>query len=540
MPLLITGGNSRLARAIVAALAETTSLRIVDTRFSDPLPEGAESREGDLRDRDFVTTALEGVDAVLHLAPISLPQTEERTALDYSTRGTYTLMTAALDAGVRRFILGSTLDLFARLPANWKVNESWRPRPEPRVDQLVPWLTELSVRECVRTAPNARALCLRFGRLVDDAEASLLPYDPRWLHSDDAVASIRSALAFEPEEDWRRQGWSIFHITSRRARAPKWAEAARTGFGYQPVHDFAEQARHAEAPAPDTRPWPEVLAPPHPIPSRPIHKVVLFGAGGPVAAAVAQELQTSYTLRRTDLRPLAQITAEENRQSPNAPLPTPLGPPHEYREVDVRDLEQVMAACEGMDAVINCTVLREDPVEAFLVNMLGAYNIVRAAAAHGIRRVVHTGPLMASASGGIGYWWDYDIPGDVPPRPGRDLYAHTKFLGQEICRVFADYYAMEVPVLLYCQFVNPEMDRWVNSFAVSWQDSARAIRRALEVPSLPSPYEVMNITADLPHGRFSNQRAKDILGWQPRDNFESIWDAARRSNEPQRSANEGE
>jgi hypothetical protein len=39
----------------------------------------------------------------------------------------------------------------------------------------------------------------------------------------------------------------------------------------------------------------------------------------------------------------------------------------------------------------------------------------------------------------------------------------------------------------------------------------------------PSPYEVINITADLPHGRVSPARAREVLGWEPRDTMQHLW-----------------
>ena len=74
------------------------------------------------------------------------------------------------------------------------------------------------------------------------------------------------------------------------------------------------------------------------------------------------------------------------------------------REVDVTDFDQVLAATRGMDAVINMTVMRHDPVEAFRVNTLGAYNVIRAAVECGIRRVVQTGPQQVTNTMPGGYW----------------------------------------------------------------------------------------------------------------------------------------
>ena len=54
--------------------------------------------------------------------------------------------------------------------------------------------------------------------------------------------------------------------------------------------------------------------------------LVLFGAGGPLAAVTAQQLAPAYRLRLTDLRPLATIAAEGKPQSKGAPLPAVLPP----------------------------------------------------------------------------------------------------------------------------------------------------------------------------------------------------------------------
>lgn len=525
MRLLITGADGRLARAAMAARDGQDSVVALDTRFTEPLPAGVEGLEADLRDPASVSAALGGVEAVLHLAPLRSSADDELAALDEASRGTYVLATSALDAGIRRFVLGSSLDLFDRLPARWDVTEMWRPRPRPRIEDLRVWLAELSAREVTR-ASDGRVICLRFGHPMDGSEYASLPYDPRWLHIEDAVAGLRRALVFEPP------GWSVFHITSASPHAKvRLAAAGSEPFGYRPAHDFSDSRRaraaRNQAPDPPERSVEEVLAPTSTVRSRPIRNIVIFGAGGPVAAAAASELSTDYTLRLTDGRPIAEIAAAGAHpgQNPGAPVPAPLGAPHECRVVDVTSPDEVMAACEGMDAILNCTVIRRDPAGAFRVNTLGAYNVVRAAVAHGIRRVIHTGPQLVTLHGEVDYSADYDIPADAPPRPGRHLYGHSKYLGQEICRVFADSYGLEIPVLLFSEFIQPEtgQPRPLYPFAVSWRDAARAIRRALEMPALPSPYEVLHVNADLPHGKHTNRKAKEVLGWRPRDDLRHMW-----------------
>jgi nucleoside-diphosphate-sugar epimerase len=293
-------------------------------------------------------------------------------------------------------------------------------------------------------------ICLRFGRVVDTAEIHAQPADPCWLHVDDAVSGVRQALAC------RRPGWSAFHITAAGKQTKvRLGRAAEASFGYTPAHDLMAGSRSNAPGAVSHGHGP--LAPTAPVASRPIRRVVIFGAGGPMGAAVAAELAAHYQLRLTDVRPLAEIAAEgpQPNQNPGSPVPVVLGPPHESRVVDVTNPDDVLAACADMDAIVNCTVIRVHPVNAFRVNTLGAYNIAHAAAALGIRRLVQTGPQLISLHGDGDYSSDYDIPADVPPRPDRHLYGHSKYLGQEILRVFADYYDLEAPVPLFSN-----LSRW--------------------------------------------------------------------------------
>lgn len=509
MHLLVTGADSPLARAFIAALPVDVNIRGVDADFSAPVP-AAEIRSGHLRETDFTAAALEGITHVVHLAPLYTRLSDATATLDEATRGTYQLANAAVTAGVQRLILGSTLDFFAPVWDDCRADESWRPRPQPSLDQLCTWLAEVAVREVARVT-NLTTLCLRLGEVVDDAYAAGHPYDRRWLHVEDGVAALLRALEVEAE------GWRVFHIgaAGERTRVPV-AQAGEEPFSYQPRHDFAGRWE-SEVPTP-------AFQLPAPIPPRPIRKVVVFGAGGPLGAAVAEELAPHFTLRLTDVKPVEELM-NAAPQSPGAPLPVPPQPPHEWRVVDVRDAAQVQAACAGMDAIVNLSVVRHDPADAFRVNAVGAFHVMEAALAQGIARVVHTGPFMLGQRGGAGYDWDNFLVDDIPPRPGIWwVYLPSKLLGQEICRIYAEHYGLCVPTLTFAQFVNPAVrPKRISTLAVSWMDAANAIRCGLEIDGLPSPYEYMHIGADTPLGVFPNEKAKRLLGWQPRDDFREVY-----------------
>ena len=254
-------------------------------------------------------------------------------------------------------------------------------------------------------------------------------------------------------------------------------------------------------------------------------KICVFGAGGPVGAAAANSLRRHYTLRLTDLRAIEDIV---DPQSKNAPMPAAPEPPHEWRQLDITDYEQVVDAARGMDALINVSVLRDELVPAFRVNMVGAFNVMKAAVECGIRRVIHTGPRHVTLIHEADYWQDFDVPDEAPLHPGSDLYAITKYLGGHIVRVFAERHDLEVVTFLYCHFCpgdggDAEDGSGIFPHSVSWEDTGEAFLNGLRAPALPNPYEVFDICARLPHGKFSSDKAERLLGWTPKHNFERLY-----------------
>lgn len=205
----------------------------------------------------------------------------------------------------------------------------------------------------------------------------------------------------------------------------------------------------------------------------------------------------------------------------------PIETKHESRQVDSASLSQVMKAAEGVDTIVNLSVLRHDRQLAFDVNTRGCYNVMRAALEHGIRRVINTGPHF-SIQGKPYTTFDFEIHPDVPAQTTTDLYPITKGLGQEICKTFTENYDLYVLTLLFLTFRNHD-DKTeggdLRGFTTSWRDAGEAFRLALAVDleTLPSRCEVFNIFGDFPHRQYSNEKAKRILGFLPRDNFEKIW-----------------
>lgn len=237
--------------------------------------------------------------------------------------------------------------------------------------------------------------------------------------------------------------------------------------------------------------------------------VLILGGGGMLGPYVAKALAPYHNLRVTDIK------------RPEGDLPG------EFVEVDASSLSQVVDAAEGMDAIINLSVLRYDRQLAFDVSTLGCYNMMQAAVTHNIRRVINTGPHFTFA-GRTYERFDYELGPDIPPQPGTNLYAITKSLGQEICKIYAEHHDIYVQMYLFYNFRDPadlrKGERYA-PFLISWENAAEVFNLGLNVDlaTLPSRCEVFNVFTDMPHARFRNDKVKRVLGFEPREDVSETW-----------------
>lgn len=229
-------------------------------------------------------------------------------------------------------------------------------------------------------------------------------------------------------------------------------------------------------------------------------KVLVLGASGLIAPNITAYLDPHYDLTLVDIKP--------------HPHGRPIG------HVDVTSYEQVFEAARGMDAIMNYTVNRPDPVLGFKVNSLGAWHVMKAAAAHGIKKILHSGPQSVRP----GYDADFDID-DAPPIVGTGYYGITKLLGREICQVYARTYQIQTISFVF-NGLGPNPTQAVAgdfpAFTVTWEDLAHACRLALDIESVPGYFQEFNLHSYLGHGKFLLDKAQRLLGFAPQRDWTSF------------------
>lgn len=107
---LVTGGSGFIGGHLVAALTERGErVRILDVAAPDAPPPGVTVISGSVLDRDSVARAVDGTDRVFHLAATAQLWHRDWSVFErINLGGTRTVLEAAAQAGVRRFVHCST------------------------------------------------------------------------------------------------------------------------------------------------------------------------------------------------------------------------------------------------------------------------------------------------------------------------------------------------------------------------------------------------------------------------------------------------
>jgi UDP-glucose 4-epimerase len=121
---LVTGGAGTIGSTITDQLVAAGAAEVIvldnlvrgrRENLADALASGTVRLvEGDIRDRGLVTSLMAGVDLVFHQAAIRITQcaSEPRLALEVLVDGTYEVVEAAADAGVKKVVAASSASVY--------------------------------------------------------------------------------------------------------------------------------------------------------------------------------------------------------------------------------------------------------------------------------------------------------------------------------------------------------------------------------------------------------------------------------------------
>ena len=207
MRVLITGAGGHVARGVCGELARRHTLRLMDVK---PVSEAdGEAIVGSITDRRDIRRALEGMDAVVHLAMSHYPY--DARGFDVSMKGTYMLLEEAVAAGVGRAVCTSSLSVYAGpfSPERVGVTEDVPPVAGGGPYTIMKVLEEQIVRFfAVEKGLSTVILRLTGPTVADewDRIAAEGTGGPALTHMDDVAQAFRLALEADSI------GFEIFHI----------------------------------------------------------------------------------------------------------------------------------------------------------------------------------------------------------------------------------------------------------------------------------------------------------------------------------------
>lgn len=191
MRILVTGANGYLGRAVVGALSRAGHDPVAMTRTELPIG-GQAIRVADLLDGVELRKALEGVDAVCHLAGLTRARESLEQPLRYfqvNTAGTVELLDAMAAVGVPRIVFASTGAIYGS-PEHQPMTED-TPDAPPHPYAASKMAAELAIFAQSRTG-RLSATVLRLMNIAGGADPDVTRLVPRTIAAavDDSVLEV--------------------------------------------------------------------------------------------------------------------------------------------------------------------------------------------------------------------------------------------------------------------------------------------------------------------------------------------------------------
>lgn len=240
-------------------------------------------------------------------------------------------------------------------------------------------------------------------------------------------------------------------------------------------------------------------------------KVLLTGASGKIGSFLVNALADDFQIHPMYRSPVEGI---ENPVYAN-----------------LRNFYSLAQAANGMDAIIHLAGQSWDKdVHKFMLpdNIAGAYNVFEAARQNGVKRII-----FASTNHVVGMYFAEGerIAEDVAIRPDT-FYAVTKAYGEALGRFYADVHGLSVICLRIGWFLYPEQVGENHSDRHLWispRDIKQLMTLCLEAKDIK--FEILNAISDNTRQILDVTKAKELLGYAPQDNAETIYEQLEKGKE---------
>lgn len=242
-PVLLTGAAGRVAEAILDDLGDAYAWRLLD---HNPPGDDVEHEyvTADIADQATVREAMEGIDAVIHLAGDPRPEASWESVLVNNIDGTQSVLDAAVDAGVGKFVFASSnhavggYETDTRVPDIYRSHDAYRldgtELPRPSNFYGVSKATGELLGRHYHDAYGIDVVCVRIGNLTKNRPpADYERGQAMWLSYRDCAHLFDCCLRAEYD-------FEIIYGISNNDRKYYSINRARDILGYDPRDDSAD------------------------------------------------------------------------------------------------------------------------------------------------------------------------------------------------------------------------------------------------------------------------------------------------------------
>jgi uronate dehydrogenase len=224
MRVLITGVSGRIGSVLAAGLERSHDVRGLDVQEPDRTFR-AGVVVGDCADPDVAARAVDGMDAVVHLAGVPT-ESDLPTTLHTHVETTAALLDAMVQSGVRRMAYASSNHAVGMTPRSPLVGVDVRPRPDSFYG--VGKVAAEALLSLYADRYGITAIAMRIGSFLPAPETRR--HVETWLSHDDCVRMVEAALRADVE------GFHVIYGISAN-RDGWWDLGPGRALGYEPLDD---------------------------------------------------------------------------------------------------------------------------------------------------------------------------------------------------------------------------------------------------------------------------------------------------------------